>query len=322
MKKLAVVLSVATLVVGIFAGMLWKNLGAERAQLADLRSRVTEMEVAQPAVALAMPTSPAAAAIATPASTNATAAPTSPAAAASPPSAERMQQGLAKGVAEVLNSQAGQDMVRNQVKTALAQQMPDLATELRLTPSEAEKFMDLLVNQALESAGDALGMMGGTAAPDSMRKMAERQLTNEKEIVRTLGNKYPAWQEYQGTAAARQQVGQLRSLLGTGEDALTEAQSKPLIAALGVEQTRINKEDQNKRQIAARSSQPTNILEEQLKDMSAHNERLTNAASSHLTSTQLDRYKRQLAQQENMLRAIVGSMNGQGNAAGQGGAPR
>jgi hypothetical protein len=114
----------------------------------------------------------------------------------------------------------------------------------------------------------------------------------------------------------------LRSLLGTGQDALTEAQSSPLIAAIGAERTRINKEEQARISATLRSSQNINVLEDQLKALSAQNERLVGAASPHLTNSQLDRYKRMLSQQESMVRAIMGSMNNSGNAAGPPGAQR
>jgi hypothetical protein len=225
----------------------------------------------------------------------------------------------------VLSSPAASEMIRSQVRAALVQQFPDLAAELRLTPAETEKFMDLLARQASGMTGDALGMMtggSGDAAQAAQRRMIEKQLASEREIANALGSRYPAWQDYQGTAAARQEVTQLRSLLGTGPDALTEAQTAPLVAAIGAERTRINKEEQNRMTAAVRSSQSLNLMEDQLKNMSSQNERLVGAATGHLSASQLDRYKRMLSQQETMLRTIMGSMNAGANAAGQAGAAR
>jgi hypothetical protein len=323
MKKLPLVLSAATLVVGIVAAVLWKQLHAERENLAELRAQVTAMEGA-PA------TFPAAAAQSTPAAVitaqgaSVVASSSSSTATTAAAVDQDLRGDVGKGVADVMASQEGREMTRNLVRSALAQQLSDLAAELKLTPSETEKFIDLLAKQASDTTSDVFGMLGGAgaASADSQRKMVERQLENDREIARMLGDKYAAWQEYQGTITARQQVAQLRSLLGSGQDALSDAQSKPLITVLGAEQTRINKEEQNRLGAASRSAQNINVLEDQLKGMSAHNERLVNAASSHLTTSQLDRYKRMLGQQETMLRTIMGSMNGQGNAAGQGGTPR
>jgi hypothetical protein len=315
MKKLALVLSIATLAVAIFAGMMWVKLGDESAQLKALRSQVTEMEGAQAAATatVASANTTAMPAVATPDATGAVPS-ASPAATPAPASAESIQKGVAKGVADILASDEGRDIIKNQMRAVMAAQFPDLAQELRMTPSEADKFMDLLVKQASESAGDVLGMLGGQSSPEAQRKLLDRTIALEKEISKALGSKYPAWQEYQGTATARQQVDQLRALLGTGPDALSETQSKPLIAALGAEQTRINRVEQEKMNAAARGTQPVNMIEEQLKSMSANNERLGSAASSYLNPTQLDRYRKMLAQQETMLRTIVGGMGGQGGA--------
>jgi len=312
MNKTVLTLSGAIVFVALTAAFLWKQLDAERGQLAGLRATVAELERSQQAPAL--PAAPMDPAIAAPPVPGVPAAAGAPAAGndSSANPAARPQQ-IVRGLADVLSSPEGSDLIRNQVRAALAQQFPDLATELRLTPVEEEQFMDLLARQASGMTGDALGMISGgsgEAAQENQRRMIEKQLAGEKEIARVLGSKYPAWQEYQGTAAARQQISQLRSLLGSGPDALGEAQAKPLIAALGVEQARINKEEQNRMSTALRSAQKINVLEDQLKSMSAHNERLVGTASSHLTSNQLDRYKRMLAQQENMVRAIIGSANG------------
>jgi hypothetical protein len=321
MKKLAIALSTGTLAAGIVAGLLWKQLVTEREQLAELRASVTAMEKAQGAALSSAHQAPPAT---VPASGQpATDAAPTPGAAAPGTNADSRGQGIVRGLAEAMASPEASDMIRGQVRAALTQQFPDLATELRLNPAESEKLMDLLTKQASSATSDALGMMsGGPAAQDSQRKLVEKQLASEKEIASMLGNRYPAWQDYQGTALARQEISQLRSLLGTGPDALTEAQTKPLVAAIGAERTRINKEEQNRMSTALRSSQNINLLEDQLKNMPAQSERLVNAASSHLSGSQLDRYKRMLAQQENMLRAVMGTMGAGANAAGQAGAPR
>jgi hypothetical protein len=320
MKKLVLVLSTGTLAAGIVAGLLWKQLDAEREQLAALRTRVSDLENAQ-GKALSPTLQEATTTFSV--SSGQQAADSAQPAAAAGTNGDSRGQGLARGLAQAMASPEASDMIRGQVRAALAQQLPDLATELRLNQAESDKLMDLLTKQASSAAGDALGMLGGgPAAQDSQRKMIERQLAGEKEIANMLGNKYPAWQDYQGTAAARQEITQLRALLGTGPDALTEAQTKPLIAAIGAERTRINKEEQTRMNTALRSSQNVNLMEDQLRNMPAQSERLVNAASTQLSASQLDRYKRMLAQQENMLRAVMGSVGAGPNAASQGGAPR
>ncbi len=101
-------------------------------------------------------------------------------------------------------------------------------------------------------------------------------------------------------------------MLGSGENALTEAKAKPLIAALGSETARINNE--LKKKMVADVAASKNVMEEQLKYTSEQNNRLLSVASSHLSSAQLDRYKQMLSQQEMMVRALLGSGNKQGAA--------
>ncbi len=71
-----------------------------------------------------------------------------------------------------------------------------------------DKFYVLLGKQAADSVGDAMGLLGGgsgAAAQEAGRKMVEKQLANDKAMAALLGGRYPQWEEYQGTMAARQQ---------------------------------------------------------------------------------------------------------------------
>ncbi|MEO6079044.1 MAG: hypothetical protein ABIQ86_04600 [Steroidobacteraceae bacterium] len=315
MKKLAMVIAAAILVLGIVALDLLRELHTEREQQAALQTRVTELEAAQKSTATPRTPSAPDRPIATQTETPAT-----PAAGPENGPSDRARSGTVAGITQMMASPEGQVLMRNQMRAQLAQQFPDLARELNLSQAEAEKFFDLLARQGTDSLGDAFGLMGGgdsKAMQESQRRMAERQLANEAELKAMLGGRYPQWQEYQGTIAARQQVSQLRAMLGSGDNALGEAQTKPLVAALGVETARINQEMRDKMVSASRNSQ--NVLEEQLRYTSEQNHRLISVASRHLNAAQLDGYKRMLTQQENLARMMLGAMNGQGNASGRGG---
>jgi hypothetical protein len=150
--------------------------------------------------------------------------------------------------------------------------------------------------------------------------MMEQQQASEAELQAMLGGRYPKWELYQGTIAARQQVTQLRAMLGSGDNALDEAHAKPLVAALGAETARINQGMRETMRTTTSGSQ--NVLEEQLRYSAAQNDRLISVASPHLTGPQLDQYKRMLEQQEKLTRMMLGTMSGQGATRGQGGAPR
>jgi hypothetical protein len=322
MKKLAMALAAAIFVGGIVALNMWRELRTEREQYAALQARVADLEAAQkPAPAPAAPATMAPNPAASVADATQPAAPTTPASRAAEGQAEILRNSMA-GVGAMMASPEMQERVSNQLRAELEREFPDLAKELNLTPAEAQKFFDLLAKQAGSAMGDALGMMSGgdSASRQALEvRIVEQQEASDAAISALLGSKYPKWEEYQGTVAARQQVTQLRAMLGSGDNALDEAHAKPLIAALGAETARINQgmRDATK---AARGSQ--SVLEAQLQYSTAQNERLITAATPHLTGPQLDGFKRMLAQQEKLTRMMLGTMTGQGNARGQGGAPR
>src|SRR5690242_1141116 len=133
MKKLTLVLAAATVVAGFAATYLWMDLRAGRDELASLRATVTELEKEQAAAqAAAAQAAQAALAAATPAQGNTIGVPPStPGAATSTPPAERLREGLVKGITNVLSSQAGNDLIRNQLRTTVKQMYPDLADAMR-----------------------------------------------------------------------------------------------------------------------------------------------------------------------------------------------
>lgn len=304
MKKLAGVLAAVLAVLIIGALYLWVQLGTARQQLVAQQNQVAELEGARNVAATAGATVAASgSATSTTAASSAAAgaAVGNPAAAA--PSADR----IAAGMKELL----GSDVLAAQLR----QQFPDAAQELGLSPAEADRFYNLLAKQAADTVGDALGMVGGgagdgAAAQEAARKMVEKQLAGDREMANLLGGRYSQWEDYQGTIAARQQVNQLKVMLASGDNALTDAKSKPLIAALGAETARINSELKKKMAADLRTSK--NLMEEQLQYTSEQNGRLINAATPHLSSAQLDRYKQLLKQQEVMVRALMGGNNKQG----------
>lgn len=326
MKNLAVALSATMLVIGIVAVHLWRELNAGREQLAALQVQVSELENARSAAAAAA--AQAAPAIvadlaAPPAPDTAPAAPTEPAATSSRGSAQPTTGDLATGMAAAMTTPAGQEIARRQVRAELARQYPDIASELGLSPVEADAILDLLARQAADMTANALGMLAGgsgsaAALEEASRGMMERQEAAERELQAMLGGRYPQWQEYQGTVAARQQVNQLRALLGSGENALSEEKAKPLIAALGAETARGTREYRERSASGESGSQ--SMLEDQLDFTTRQNTRFIEVADPYLTAAQLDRYRGMLQQQEAMMRMLTRAVSGQSSA--QGGAPR
>lgn len=321
MNKLTVAACAALLVVGIAAAHLWRELRDERAQTNLLQTRVIDLEASLAATRFALPVPPPAAeTTAVVENAGATANDEPPAAPAAPVANRPVRAAVADVIQQTLATPAGRDMLRSLARNALPRQYPDLGKELGLTPEEVDEFFDLLTSQQLGLADDSLGLLAGGAAQDpaarqeAQRRLLEKQSANEAELAAKLGSKYPKWQEYQGTRATRQQVDRLRSTLATGNDALSEAQTQPLVTALAAEQARIDQETREWERTAARSS--SNMVEDQLQRMSENNQRLVNVASSHLNTRQLEQYRRMLDQNATMARSVAGMMGGQGAARG------
>jgi hypothetical protein len=317
MKKLVVVLAVALVGVGAGAAYLWQQLAAERSLNAELNDRVMALEVTQQAAALAPAPAPIAATELAAAAAQAAAPPA--AAGKDQADANNPTAGIAAVAKEMLSTKAGQDMTRTMMRSMITQQYPDLGKELGLTPEQATQLLDTLTRQMVDASSESMNLLAGNGGPDAMRelqrKSEEIQRTNDAEIASLLGSKYPQFQEYQGTMAARQQVSQLQNTLSTsGIAGLTDSQKQGLITALGAEQQRINQEARNAPP-AARGAN-TNFLDQQVQQATDQSRRLVNAASAYLNPQQLESYKKMQDQQLEMVRGLMGAFGGTQGGAG------
>ncbi len=301
MKKVVGVLAAAVILAGIGAMHLWRELRTERREASELATRESTLKSAQQArVVTHLPSQPVA-----PPAPAATAEP----AARQPPATATANPPL-KAMLEAAASAEGQDATRAIMRGMMAQMYPDIEQELNLTPQEKEKFFDLLAKQGVSSADLMLG--GGqdpAATRELQRKLVESRRTQEAELATLLGSKYPKWEEYQSTAAARQQVDQLRRTLSASGNPLSEAQSTQLISAFAAEQKRSDKETRDWSTSSAAVNSP-NLLQEEMQRMSETRNRLVDVAAPLLNSSQLDLYRRQVEQQAAMLRATMGLMGG------------
>ena len=322
MNKLVTALVAALLVVSVVAGKLWLDLRDMGTQNKELQAQVTELKSSRLAATM-MPRLPMPAPDATsaPVVAGQPNAPVAPGRPVNREAAQRAGGAMRDMVQQTLASPEGQQMVQGILRAMLPQQYPDLGKALNLTPAEEQKLYDLLARQQADAAQGTIGQMaGGRGDPAAMqemqRKNQERQKANDAELAAMLGSKYPQYQEYQGTLATRQQVNRLQTSLGTGSNALSDAQSKSLISALAAEQARI---DQATRNSATSGNQQT--AEERQQRATENNNRLISVASSQLNPQQLESYKRQLEQEQNVGRLLGGRQRLQGNGGGMGGIP-
>jgi len=307
MKKLAVFIAAGLLVTVIVGASFWLRIRDERAHMDVLQARVAALEAAPPPPVAPPVPEPAPLPRTAPAPRPA-AAPPAPAPAPPPPRAAAAAAVATAQVQEMMSGSAGRDLMRMMMQ----QQYPDMARELGLTDAEAAKVFDLIARQQQDIGMDSLALLGiGPTDPESVRNaqrnVEEKTRAGEAELAALLGSKYPDWQKYQATAAARQQIARIQTALGS-VNALTESQSKALLPALATAQAKMAAEQRN--EPVMKGNNPKEVLENQLKVAEETMRRMLDAASPHLTIAQKEIYKRSLEQDVTSLRAIMGSMGG------------
>lgn len=316
MKKLATIIAVALLATLALSATWWMKIRDGRAQVEQLQARVTALEAApQPAPPVQPPPPVAAPVPAVKPVAVMPAKPTpAPATAQQPPAAKSMDNTVAAQAKQLLSGSAGRDLAH----TMILRQYPDLGKELGLSEAQANNLIEVLARQQLDLGTDTIGMLGGeamdpAAVQEMERRADEKTRANEAELASLLGSKYPDFQQYQATAAARQQVTLLQNALGSA-NALSEEQSKALLVALAAAQKQASAEQRNQPVMKGRT--PPEILENQLKLAEDNAHRMLQAASPHLTFAQQEIYKNVLDQNMVMVRSIMQSMGSPAPQAG------
>src|SRR5687768_13677987 len=209
MKKLAVGATAAVLMAVIVAATLGFQLRAERERGRELAARVTALESAQSGqapVPMAVP------------------APGMSAEPVSGPQDAPPGQAVADPATSLMTSTMVQGMLQSLY--------PDIAAEVGLTAEDARRFLALLEKQQGDIAADSMKLVTGSRDPaaqqELQRRLVEKEREHRSEQQAMLGNRYSQWEDYQSTAAARQQVNELRTSLGATGNPLSDAQVKAL----------------------------------------------------------------------------------------------
>jgi hypothetical protein len=303
MKTLNFVCAGLALVGGIVSAVLWRDLHAQRALMA-------EWQRAHPEVASAGPEklSPS-----NPPSAGTLAAQT--ATAAEIPVARIVTPGASERIALERQQLADPEYRRKaaaQLRTALQQDYPGLVEKLGLSPNEADRLFDLLAEQQLELRALPPLTLANSAPhdPSVLRGMIqvrqETQRRQEESLTSLLGDeRYARWQEYQQTRRARQQVAQQYAapMKALGQP-LNEAQEQALSAVLVAEGRRQQQEIQRLR---ATGEQPRAVnaaqaMEETARRREESNGRVLAAAKPLLSGPQLESLRTILDQQVAIMR--------------------
>jgi hypothetical protein len=312
-RTLSIIVTLGLLVTLYLTGHLWNQIRVERSRLLDLQARMHTAESTAPPPEIAAAPAPVAPPAPAPIRAAATAQPPPTiAASTAPPSGPS----ATIAIKQALTGSSANSMMR----MVLLQLYPDVAAELGLSPEETDRLMDVMARQQAATARDTLGLMNGEIADQESVQTVERRLEDnrraaEADIATLLGNKYADWQRYQAKSTARLLVTRLQNALGSS-NALSEPQSTTLLAAFTDAQVQLNVDRRNKPEFVGLTRQ--DIMNNQLAQLDASNQRLFDTAAPILTPSQQDVYKRTLDQTTTMmrttLRAMAGPMDSQGSA--------
>lgn len=318
MRNSTSLLSATTVVAGVIAAYLWQQLDSERNRIAELQARVSELE-SRPPVMPAITVPPQAAIQGLTEQSDPIPAPAADSSRSTPPPAA-IEQALAANVVSTLTQDPEYcALQKNRLRMQMPRSLPDVDTELGLSPAEHEALMNLLIKQQEDSPGNPCGTRGN--APISAESIAALQQSQQAEIEMLLGARYGAWQEYQVTVEGRRRINELRATMSTSGTPLTDAQVQPLLATVVAETKRRKAETDALGNVPDGDMRARLDMEEKtLKILEDSYNRIQASSRGYLASEQWDVMKnsqeQQLMTRRSMLRAMrmqleSGAMNGQ-----------
>jgi hypothetical protein len=185
---------------------------------------------------------------------------------------------------------------RREMRLSIPELYPGLASELRLSPGEANQLFDLLANQMVDQMQNDLGP-DGTRNAGEFRSAQQRQTA---DIANLLGSRYPEFENYNQTRPTRLQVAQMqRSLQAVGQG-LSEEQFHDLTGLALAERKKLDDELLDSRY----GSLPlTQGEERRIRLISESNERLLLTLRGKLSATQYGAVRTVLESRVTAIRA-------------------
>jgi hypothetical protein len=198
-----------------------------------------------------------------------------------------------------LHDPATRDAMRRQQSAAMRRMYPDLAESLGLSRENADRFIEMQVEQQLRKVDESLrlaasgGARSSTEMKDAGRRMAEAQRDAERELAAQFGpDVLQNWKTYQQGLGARMELRGLQLELADAGMALTLPQRDALVAAMLREQ-----------QTSGNAGSKKLTTEARIDQAAASFERLQDAARAVLNAEQLARFDARQRQRLHIMTA-------------------
>ena len=257
MKTFVAILSIALVALGGTAIHLWRQLNANRQQVADLKAQVDTTAASTPR---APPVAPS---------------PSLPLAEPAPDADRKaLEDPRRRAFIAFQSSPEASAQMKAAMMRTISDRYPDVGEVLGLSRDEVDQLLDLLYKQADRRTSDPL---------IDAEWAARLKETEKDELASLLGSKYAKWEEYTAELPTRQHVRDLSAALDAAGTPLIDAQNNSLLQALVAEERR-NSQMSSDRPIAATLYRFTPEA----------TQNLLNASSAYLTPQQMETYRQVL----------------------------
>ena len=133
--------------------------------------------------------------------------------------------------------------IRNQQGMMLDQFYGPLLKELGLSPDEAAKFKEMLLDRQMKGAELATSLMGGsqTNRTEMLNAMSAEHKAFDQELKDFLGDaRFDQYKDYEKTLTERMQLNQFKQQMAGEATALTDNQTEQLLAIMSEEKSRVS----------------------------------------------------------------------------------
>lgn len=222
-----------------------------------------------------------------------------------------------------------------QQRQMIERRYPALAADLKLSPEQADRLLDLLATQMLEQQQFAMeleqqlesrdGAFEAPAMRERERLMAARQQEFETAREAMLGaDKYQEWRDYQNSREARAQMRELRGRLASGSSPLQDAQVDQLVSTITGEQQRYQEELRLAQQTVDDAGAPGSVdrleyLARRVELLEQSQRRTLDSVGAYMDSTQLQEFRSMLSAELQREKAQLRMMRARQNARARSG---
>ncbi|MHC1770046.1 MAG: hypothetical protein AB9869_38150 [Verrucomicrobiia bacterium] len=141
------------------------------------------------------------------------------------------QAGFGQMISKMLDDPETRGFLREQQKMMMDQLYGPLIKKMDLTPDEATKFKNFLLETAMKSTERASSLLGpSTNRMAAVAQIAADRAATDAQLKELLGDqRYAQYKDYEQTAGERMQLNQFRQQFGAGSLPLTEDQTEQLL---------------------------------------------------------------------------------------------